>query len=373
VNPSPYLRKIKEGAYDGPLVEYNFVSPQDGTCKNYQFCCEHGVCFADRKLDNDTLWANVYNSSQMASVKTQALLRVNERLKNMDVDLGTAFGERRETIDMTLGAFRTITDGIRAAKRLDWRALSRLFRSGGSRSRKLGKMVPYLKTPFQMWLAYQYGWAPLLGDVYNAVERLSTNDGKYTDRYRYGATGRSRDEWKVSVGQGSEGLVVLASLDFVLNLENRVQALTRLDGYVSSTGWKTASEWGLTNPLSVAWELTPFSFVLDWFVPIGSYLSQFDASLGMDFLGGSTTVVCEMKGMYDVRNGTCQTRYCGYNKCIGSTSVYRNDFRRFEMQRSVLHSWPYASLPDVLGLLDLSGCSGRRVVNAISLAITNLF
>jgi hypothetical protein len=122
----------------------------------------------------------------------------------------------------------------------------------------------------------------------------------------------------------------------------------------------------------VAWELVPFSFVLDWFIPIGSYLSQLDASAGMEFLGGSTTVVREMKGSYGVKPGTCGTMYCGYSKCTGSTSIYRKDFRRFDMQRVVLSSWPYASLPDVLGLLDLSGCSGRRVVNAISLAITNL-
>lgn len=29
---------------------------------------------------------------------------------------------------------------------------------------------------------------------------------------------------------------------------------------------------GLLNPEIVAWELLPFSFVADWFIPIGSYL-----------------------------------------------------------------------------------------------------
>ena len=31
---------------------------------------------------------------------------------------------------------------------------------------------------------------------------------------------------------------------------------------------------GLTDPLSVAWELIPYSFVVDWFYPIGTYLEN---------------------------------------------------------------------------------------------------
>ncbi len=30
---------------------------------------------------------------------------------------------------------------------------------------------------------------------------------------------------------------------------------------------------GLTDPSSVLWELTPWSFVIDWFIPIGNYLN----------------------------------------------------------------------------------------------------
>jgi hypothetical protein len=317
------------------------------------------------------------NSDKKAALEAQSILKANDKLKHMAVDLGVAFGERRETCHMVLSAVRTITKGIRAAKRLDWKALYRLFR-GSKRSRfirykkDVRKMVPYIKTPFQMWLAFQYGWLPLVGDVYNAVSRLSDNDGKYVDRYRWGATGKASDEWNVEVKQGSESLVVLSHLDIDLSLNNLIRAITRIDGYVSSSGWKTASEWGLTNPLQVAWELVPFSFVLDWFVPIGSYLSQLDAASGMDFLGGSTTVVMEMKGNYGVRNGVCNTRYCGYQKCIGSTSIYHKELRQFDMQRRVLEDWPSASFVDVLGLLDLNGCSGKRVANAISLAITNI-
>lgn len=32
---------------------------------------------------------------------------------------------------------------------------------------------------------------------------------------------------------------------------------------------------GFNNPLRTIWELTPFSFVIDWFIPIGDFLEQF--------------------------------------------------------------------------------------------------
>ena len=39
---------------------------------------------------------------------------------------------------------------------------------------------------------------------------------------------------------------------------------------------------GLLNPASIAWELVPYSFVLDWFSNIGQVLGQFTAFAGLD-------------------------------------------------------------------------------------------
>ncbi len=33
---------------------------------------------------------------------------------------------------------------------------------------------------------------------------------------------------------------------------------------------------GLTDPYSVAWDLLPFSFIADWFIPIGTYLDNYN-------------------------------------------------------------------------------------------------
>jgi hypothetical protein len=43
---------------------------------------------------------------------------------------------------------------------------------------------------------------------------------------------------------------------------------------------------GFTNPINLLWELLPFSFVADWFLPIGNYLEALTAWNGLEFLDG---------------------------------------------------------------------------------------
>lgn len=58
---------------------------------------------------------------------------------------------------------------------------------------------------------------------------------------------------------------------------------------VPSWALKDVSELGLSNPLSTLYELTPYSFVLDWVVPVGDWLSVLDAGNFLDFKEGTLT------------------------------------------------------------------------------------
>ena len=63
----------------------------------------------------------------------------------------------------------------------------------------------------------------------------------------------------------------------IVDVRAHVQATVRLG--MSTVG--TLEQFGVLNPASVAWELTPFSFVVDWFVNIGSFLRQFGDTAGL--------------------------------------------------------------------------------------------
>lgn len=65
--------------------------------------------------------------------------------------------------------------------------------------------------------------------------------------------------------------------------------------------WSSAL--GLTTPLQTIWELIPFSFVFDWFVPIGDNLRRLEDKLGLS----------EIATSYELTN-------FGYSRTVKSTA-----------------------------------------------------
>lgn len=97
---------------------------------------------------------------------------------------------------------------------------------------------------------------------------------------------------------------------------------------------------GLVNPLSLAWELLPMSFVVDWFIPIGGFLRQLTAPLGLEFTYGYETKFAY--GDFDVRVTSVPAGWTGWSKDA--------EIRGFGMERKVLTSWPRPSMVVNLGL-----------------------
>jgi hypothetical protein len=54
---------------------------------------------------------------------------------------------------------------------------------------------------------------------------------------------------------------------------------------------RSMDEWGLINPLTVAWEIVPFSFCVDWLIPIGNTLDSLTATAGLKFEHGYISTV----------------------------------------------------------------------------------
>jgi hypothetical protein len=95
-----------------------------------------------------------------------------------------------------------------------------------------------------------------------------------------------------------------------------------------------------TSPASLAWELTPWSFLADWFVDVRGFLNKLDASLGFD---PWETVSFTKSVTYELENG-CD--HATYSPCNGgpmtSVGYARARYRHYERLRvspSVLPSW----------------------------------
>lgn len=121
------------------------------------------------------------------------------------------------------------------------------------------------------WLQWQYGWKPLMSDVFDAANEgfnICLNQIK-----KISGTASSR---LTGCGWTPEGLIYLEPwLTFAEGAGKtgcRICITCELPG-------ATLDRWSSLNPVSLAWELTPYSFVVDWFYDVGSYLRAFETAL----------------------------------------------------------------------------------------------
>jgi hypothetical protein len=133
------------------------------------------------------------------------------------------------------------------------------------------------------WLQLQYGWKPMLSDVFNATESVKKAAGFGNTVVTVKASVREESTFSSYIDENHP----LSRI----KLEGKAEAgvFVRLDAEPDVDLLIWANSLGLTNPLLVGWELLPFSFVLDWMVPVGDWLSALDATLGWKFKSGSRT------------------------------------------------------------------------------------
>lgn len=204
-----------------------------------------------------------------AGLRNMALIAVRNKLKSSDINLGVALGERKQTARL-LGsnatrignAFRHLRGG-RVRRSMDELGIS------SRRRQPRGGNVP------SKWLELQYGWKPLLSDVYGAAKALEN---------------RPKGDWRVTAKVTKKREDTYVSQKLPKNGSNfdahRCEArltrsvFARIDALPQNEAIISLASLGVTNPLSIGWELVPYSFVVDWALPIGSWLESLDALLG---------------------------------------------------------------------------------------------
>jgi hypothetical protein len=117
---------------------------------------------------------------------------------------------------------------------------------------------------------------------------------------------------------------------------------------------------GLLNPLSFAWEITPWSFVVDWLIPIGPVLSALTAPVGLNFISGSTAT--RMSRVYE------GSFHAGVPEGTYTSDVPVPFTVIDEGYDRVIHTtWPFPT-----PYLNLDPLAGDHWLKAIALAIVNL-
>lgn len=108
------------------------------------------------------------------------------------------------------------------------------------------------------WLELQYGWKPLLKDVHDGAEWIASKVRNQPPK-----TVRVRKNLVKIANEPAHKLWRFGSVE----RKRRVQIIAILDQKLTFS-----QDSGLSDPFSVAWELVPYSFVIDWFLPVGDFL-----------------------------------------------------------------------------------------------------
>lgn len=270
------------------------------------------------------------------NLRNEVIARCMNRIGSQKAELGATLAEARKTIDMIAGSSITLLSAYRAARRGNWRQVLKLLGSPPGRKNRFGG-IP------NRWLEYQYGWRPLMGDIhgtYQVFQELMRPDpplllhAKSVKSKR--SSGSSHDD----------------TYDIVWQFNER--HICRVDAFIEQSRLRTASQLGLIDPLSIGWELVPFSFLLDWFMPVGNVLSAISASAGLQFKSGSVTFSGE-------GYSTC-SRY-GYIPGLGVVDAPGSvEVGRFDMYRYPLGDFPIGGLYTVDNPI-----STARAKNALAL------
>lgn len=286
-----------------------------------------------------------------ARLEAAAITKARLKLKDQDINLAQAFGERAQTARLVSDSLKSITGAVRGLRRGDLQAAQRAL---GLRQKGDNRIRP--EAAFDRWLELQYGWKPLLGDVEGASKRLW---GIHRESSRMTARCKAASFDYERISRPFTDVVGNVYVNLIKHREIEYKTFVRLD-FVRSENNAVAnwSELGITNPLSLAWELLPFSFVFDWFIPVGDYLSSLDATLGWDFIGGSCTTVMREKHRCNVL-GVPPIPWTYWSK--GSMTAAGKGYK-MRMNRKVYDTAPIADVPS----LD-TGKSFLHVANGIAL------
>lgn len=285
-----------------------------------------------------------------ARLEQAALVKARLKIKDQQFNAGQALAERKLTADLVSSNLGKIARAAAALRR------GRLRQAAAALgiSRKLYKDADFMAN----WLELQYGWKPLLSDIHGAVTTLSDLETARAGLACITVTATTRDaaDFNRSVSQSSGvGPWIYSWLE-----REEYRCKVSLTFTKSNPTLASAAQLGFTNPLALAWELLPFSFVVDWALPIGDYFSQLDASLGWTFNTGtlSKTTRCRRFGIsFDMPNPSAQI--------LENYGRASSNGRAFIFSRSVYQSEPVAIVPQMKAFDKFA--SYTHVENAIAL------
>lgn len=291
--------------YTKPLA-YQFHHIKTDNARRSGIYTSYGNLANAKALKGDILVGpGSFTDASYASLTTQAINKCLDKFYN-ELDeqamIAVNLAERRQAASMMSGRLFQLARFGKALRRFDLVTAARslgldpnsgiptVYR-GGRKPKGWSNVKARSKVVADAWLEFHFGWEPLVKDIFHATQVLQAPMTGKTVQANAGVPFKLRDYRKPSSEsylREAEGIVLHKCGATLLVTDANAYAANRL---------------GLTNPAAWVWELIPFSFVVDWFTTVGSFINQWTDLDGMKLVdpwNASTLVVktCKYQKTY---------------------------------------------------------------------------
>lgn len=222
--------------------------------RSYFVPCPHGGIHGEVE---DRIWLQPTAPGQVFSAPSLDLwsLKMRQKIEDDIVNLGTSLAEYKASAHM----FGSFAKGMYDTYKV-------------LRGRKRRKRISPCAMP-AAHLQYSYGVGPLASDLFDAAEalRLKTSRGFYK---RFHVKGK--ENYRINQANGYE-------------VHKGHCTVTQYATFKAGLSLRGVRSIQFGNPVEWAWELIPFSFVVDWGIPIGEWLHSLDALDGISEITGTVS------------------------------------------------------------------------------------
>lgn len=286
VNHPNYRKRIARGEV---IVGELFVDEFDRSFSGFSVTYSSPSYHANWSGDGASLLENLVSpdvllDNDLLSMRRVALLKAHAAIRQNSVMAGEIAGEIRSTLEMLRHPFRD-------ALNLTGRMIKSFKAHRGKSTRSAARAFS------NMWLEYRYGWKPLILDIHQVYKNHRTFRSRLFKRRLVARASQSGSQ-NTSKSFEMQPCIPDFGVWKASGTVTRSQEVAAHAGVIYEVQPRSASEQvsvdyrlGADSLLQTAWELTPFSFVVDWFVDVGTWLEAIIPVPGVQILGSWVTTV----------------------------------------------------------------------------------
>jgi hypothetical protein len=220
-----------------------------------------------------------YELSHSSLCYEKAKARCISKVKGLDINVAQAVAEVQQTMNTVGSTAKTLAKAFLEIKKGKFvQGMKSLGLSRAIVKNKKKTLSPN-KSVADNWLALQYGWLPLLSDIDGACKKLAQR--QFPPVYKFKGRATTADSQQIfKTGPATYGRFEWYELQYKCETEF-MMAFCK-----GNHTARTMSELGISDPALLVWELLPYSFVVDWFLPVGNYLASINYTDGLVFKTG---------------------------------------------------------------------------------------